>query len=154
MNIRKLLIIFPVCWAVALSGCMLTTSPQTVASFDAQGGHSRESISHTDYSGQYSLYSVSPDRNDRRKTLVRTVHLNKKEPIGFRTGAGNVTAIVGDSQISLKTGFYHWELKADPGQIDWPRTTVLVIVIVAVVIVVIAAGIAIAEAAALPGFLG
>ena len=130
---------------------MVKTSPQTVMAFPpSELSRRTRTISKTDYTGEYALYELSPGTRDRRKTLVRAFRLGRNEPIGFRTANGQVSAVAGRSKIPLGPGSYQWELKADPGQIDWPHTTVLVLLIAVVVILCIVTGVAIYAAATLP----
>ena len=148
MRVGKVLVVLSLCGAISLGGCVATTSPQRVASLaEPDTAPRHRTVTRTEYTGEYALYSVSP--HDRRRTLLRSLRLGRNEPIGFRVAGGRVSAIAGSTELPLGPGQYLWELKADPGQPDWRHTTVVVLLVVVVVILCVVTGVALYAAATL-----
>jgi len=129
---QRTLIALLACAAVATSGCRVGTMPTTVSRLDDR---KPATMTRADWNGQYTLYHVSADRKAARET-VQTVHLNKGEPIGFRTRESGVVAVAGELEVPIPGGTYLWVMVADSGQKDPVMTGVLVTVIVVAVVVV------------------
>ena len=121
--------------AVALAGCQVSTSPQTVATV---GGRNAPSMMRAPWIGTYTLYKIIPDGKQSQKTAVQTVHLKKDDPLGFRARETGPVAVAADLEIPVDGGTYQWVMQPDPGQTDAVATTILVVVIVAAIGITIA----------------
>jgi hypothetical protein len=59
---------------------------------------------------------------------------------GFTIDADHVPyAIAGKQKLQLQSGRYRWQMTADAGQVDWPKTNTIVLeVVVATAVIVLA----------------
>jgi len=125
------------CVAMALAGCHVSTSPQSVAILNDK---KPPSMIRARWNGQYALYPISADKKAPR-IPVRSVHLKKDDPLGFRIRETGVVAAAGDLEVPVSTGAYEWIMSPDPDQIDPLATGILITVIVIVVVAVVVAGV-------------
>ncbi len=120
--------------AVVLSGCYVSTAPQTVLRGDAHHG----SLIRAPWRGEYSLYRIPDhprDAIDRAGEIIATVHLEKHQSLGFNPH-GPAVAVANGKEFPLEDGRYEWVMKADPHQLDTVKSGILTGVIVIGVYVV------------------
>lgn len=118
------------CLAMTLAGCGVDTKARTVQKLSPRDA---PSMARAAWNGRYTLYSVSGGNNPVR-TSIRSGHLRKGEPVGFRVREGGlVVAVAGDTEVAVWDGTYEWVMQADAGQTDPGATAVLIVVVVAVV---------------------
>lgn len=118
---------------VGLVGCQVSTAPTPVAELDRTHA---VSMIRAAWNGQYALYLVAGNRKGQR-TVVRSAHLKKNDPLGFRQRDTGPVAVAGDLEVPLQPGRYEWVMQPDPGQRNWLATVLLTAVIVGATIAII-----------------
>src|SRR5690242_19804060 len=97
----RLLVVAVTSLAVALTGCQVSTSPQTVATV---GGRNAPSMLRAPWTGSYTLYKVVGSGKKSQRSVVQSVHLKKDDPLGFRARETGLVAVAGDLEVPISDG--------------------------------------------------
>jgi hypothetical protein len=118
-----------------LTGCQVNTNSQDVSHFSTNRA---ATIGKAAYAGTYTLFT--DEYAAKGDTVLLSVHLVPGETIGFEIDPTQKPfAVAGANRMPLTAGRYRWEMKPDPGQVDWNQTNVMIVeVVVATAVVTLA----------------
>lgn len=118
----------PVSLLFVLCGCMTPTKPRTVMSV-SPGGESK--VRRATFNGQYQLFAMQTDAGEGAPDgePLATHRLRRGQTFGFRSDVTGLRAVAGNESIPLARGRYFWEMRADKGQVDGPRTVTVVAIV-------------------------
>ena len=119
-----------------LCGCVTPTKPRTVMSVTPRG---EPKVRRAVFNGQCQLFAMQAHAEGRGPTgeALATHRLRRGDALGFRADGDGVRAVAGNNSMPLARGHYLWEIRADRGQIDGPRTVTLVAMVGGTVLFVV-----------------
>jgi hypothetical protein len=112
--------------SLLLAGCQIDTTPQDVAKFSSNRAAVKDTA---DYHGTFVLYR--DDVDNTAQPVITSKHLDKGDIYGFELDEHQVPfAVAGKDRIQLTSGRYRWEMRPDPGQVDWQKTNAIIVNVV------------------------